>query len=122
MEILVHSTYWLFPEGADNIPQDKEELQEFYNRRYQNAFQAHKNATRILGANCAFISEELYESFMNLTQLCNWQIVHYPIFIKHDSQDKQILDCYAKTSEIIEAFKLLQKQIRDYLKTLDVFS
>ncbi len=36
-------------------------------QRYQEAVQAHKNAVRILGANCAFISEEIYELFKELS-------------------------------------------------------
>lgn len=57
---MILATYWLFPE-LDKLPSDDDNLQEAYEQKYQDVLYAYKNAIRILGSNCEFISEEIYE-------------------------------------------------------------
>ncbi len=74
---MIRTTYWLFPD-LDKLPSDDDKLKEVYEQRYQDALHAHKHAIRILGSNCAFISEEMYEAFRVLSNMCFQQISWYP--------------------------------------------
>lgn len=121
-EEMVRTTYWLFPDGMDTVPRDEDKLQELYKRRHQEAAQAHKKAVRILNANCAFISEEIYESFREIVNLCCDQITWYQYGMKNDFHDEQSRDCWKKTSYIMEKKTALQRQLREYLKALDVLA
>ncbi len=119
-EEMVRTTYWLFPNGLDTGPGDEGKLRELYVQRHQEAAQAHKNAVRILGANCAFISEEIYNSFGEIANMCSDQLTWFQYGMKNEFHDGKSRECLKRTSEIIEKKKLLQRQLREYLKTLDV--
>lgn len=121
-EKMIYTAYWLFPNGLDTVPGDEDKLHDLYKQRYQDALQAHNNAVRILGANCAFISEEIYESFRKIMNLCYSQISCYQNGMNNEFYDKLSQDCFERTDEIFEKNKSLQRQLREYLKTLDVLS
>ena len=116
---MIRATYWLFPE-LDKLPSDDDKLKEVYEQRYQDALHAHKNAVKILGSNCAFISEEIYELFRELSNKCFHQISYFPYCLKNEFHNKKSQECFEKTGEIMENYKLLQRQLREYLKNLDV--
>ncbi len=117
---MIRTSYWLYPDGGDIVPEDEDKLKEIYKQRFKEASQAHNNAVRILGANCAFISEDIYDSFLEIANLCSTQISSYSFDIKHDFHGKSSQKCHERTDEIFEKNKLLQRQLREYLKTLDV--
>ena len=120
MERTVHS---LFPTGLDPLPNDADEQKKIFQRRYKSACSAYSSASKSLSKNSAFIPKENYDLFDEVERLCRIQIVLYPYSLRSgvDKLDpEQEQGCWKRTKEIDDAYKKLQKKLREHLKQLDV--
>ena len=75
--ISVEECFWLFPTCLDHIPQEEDKAEEIYKKRYETAVNSTVKLQRILGSKSPFISEKLYNDFMEIKQLLTTQVNMY---------------------------------------------
>lgn len=117
----------MIPSGYTTVPANREERLEVDKKHYEKACKSVVDAQNTLNANAPFISEELYESCMEIRSLCSLQLGEYEqrnvVTDLRPKQEKENFsrDAYKRTRTINEKYKILTKQIRDYLKTLEIY-
>ena len=124
--IAVEKCYWLFPTQIDYSPQGKNEINIFYQKRYDNAVESIVGVQRVLGSKAPFISEELFNRFENLKQLLTTQVNMYPICGAivgcRGTLGKELNDelnkSFLRTDEIKTDHKALIDKMRFYFDSL----
>lgn len=125
---MVEATYWLFPNTIDIVPQDEDQQKDLYLQRYQRAGEVINEAQKEIRANAAFISEDFYSKFEELSRLCAQQYNFYTWCgaLKRRTEEycrekaDEAKKCWKRTEEISQKQKNLITELREYLKKLDV--
>ncbi len=116
---LTEKTYWLFPYGFDHPPQDEEEKKVFYQKRYEAAFDALKNAQNVIGGYSIFMPEDVYNRINEFYRLCKLQFNLFPNFgpmgMKDAGSNEIRSECYRRSNEISSKFDELVRQLRAYI-------
>lgn len=116
-------SYLLFPNGLDQVPSDKDERQEVYQKRYKEATETLFELQNLLFKYAAFIKEDLYKKFEEIRLLIQLNVNYFPdIRLRDDLQlpVKFETDCCNRTREIADKQEALIKELREYLKSLKV--
>lgn len=126
---MIEATYWLFPNGLDELPKDEDKRKNIYLERYNSARLAINDAQKAIHANAAFIPEEFYNKFKEICGLCVIQFGMYTWCGDLRSQNriispefnKYINQCYDRTGTIDNKQKDLISGLRSYMENLEVW-
>lgn len=116
----------LIPAGFTNVPADRDERLRLDKNHYESAVPAVVKAQDTLNSNIPFISEEIYNGYLELLCLARQQLGEYENrFLISDlrpQEEKERFshEAYQCTREINEKWKKLNNIIREYISTLDV--
>ena len=121
--------FWLFPTCLDKGFSNSDEAEIFYNKRYSAAHECVVKLQNILGVKAPFISEELYDDFLEIKKLLNIQVNMYdfcgplqrdkPNFDKTKANAQ--LEAYTRADEITSKHKDIVFKMRNYLNSLENF-
>lgn len=115
----------MIPSGYAKYPANKEECKEYENNLYKSACNSTIVAQDTLSGNIPFISQNFYEKYREILDLCFIQIdvfeERWNIFYLASQKEKETFDRddYTRSREIKQKFEDLNKEIREYLKNLD---
>ena len=116
---LTGKTFWLFPQDFDYPPEDKEEQKKFYQKRYEDVFDALKRTQQALGEYAVFMPEHIYSRVLEVFRLCQIQFKSYPNFgplrEKDSESSKLSLKCFERTKEITSKYDELIKELREHI-------
>jgi hypothetical protein len=126
--IAYEECYWLFPVCIDRIPQDNDKANELYKERYKKAKEILYKFQHVLGSKSPFISEELYNDFIEIKNIMSIQITAYeyfgPIGIHKNSTNethiKEGSEAWARTNEITNKHNEIIIKMRKYFDTLEI--
>lgn len=116
----------MVPYGYARIPADETERKMADKEHYEKAIKSAVLAQDILNQNAPFIAEEIYQTCSEIRHLCGLQLGEYEDrFVVTDlrpkeEKDRFSLEAYKRTREINEAYECFTKQVRDYLKNLEI--
>ena len=123
---MIKSISTLIPGGLATVPADKKERLEYEKTCYEAARPAVVKAQDTLNSNIPFISEGIYNGYLELLQLARLQLSEYEArFIITDlrpqeEKERFSQEAYKRTREINEKWETLNNSIRKYISTLDV--
>lgn len=120
---MVNGCYSLFPTGLLTMPEDKEKRKAFYKDLFDESVNAYNSFSNELGSSAPFISQELFDGFNEIRQLCSLQINFFNLYGYHnDEHDKFIVEgrreCGNRTKEIIVKTDAQNGKIREYISSL----
>lgn len=120
---MVKDTVQLFPRFTKDYRQDYEKYKELHDKVVDSIIAAQDE----LYASAPFITQNLYDDFMEIENLCKTQLSDFQDFrLRIDAEEyrnecaKEYRDTYKRTTEIGDKFNLLLSKVRDYIKQLDV--
>ncbi|MDR0928808.1 MAG: hypothetical protein LBM74_03730 [Oscillospiraceae bacterium] len=135
---MVYSAMYLFPKEAP-VEQVREKQNKIEDAMNKDIREATSNAIIILNRNCAFIDENVYNTFLKLVKLCEEQHMYFERYVLslHEldhsetkrNQKKQEYEAeegykarYTRTDNIHSEMKQLTNKLRTYLAKLDVIA
>lgn len=116
----------LVPAGYNERPADKEAYEKYQEECWHASSQSVQIAQETLVQNAPFISEELYNDFLELVTLTRLQISAYTkrfnvlYLAPRVEKESFTMEDYKRAREITEKFDALNRKIRNYLASLDV--
>lgn len=116
----------LVPAGYSERPADEEAYKKLQEECWHASSQSLQIAQETLVQNAPFISEELYNDFLELVSLSRQQISAYTkrfnvLYLATQAEkEKYTREDYERAEEIVRKFDALNKKIRNYLASLDV--
>ena len=117
----------MIPSGYTNVPADRQERLEADKKHYEKALESLVAAQDTLNCNAPFVSEEIFNLCQEIRHLCNLQLDEYQDrFVVSDlrpQEEKESFsrDAHKRTNEINEKYKDFTKQVRGYLKNLEIY-
>ena len=103
----------------------EDEQIKLYKKSYEDAFNSHRIAHRVLHANAPFIPKEIYEQFCKVKDTCTSQLSNFNIqklYPTSESDSFAVLDrCFGQNKEISDNLFNIFSNIREYLNSLDVY-
>ena len=123
---MVKAITTMIPSGIAKRPVDPEERKKYEDELYKDARKATVNAQDILNSNIPFISDEIYQKYMYILDLCYEQISVFEErwnafnFAPQEEKETLSMDDYKRSREINSKFRELNCIIREYLAKLDV--
>jgi hypothetical protein len=124
---LIRTSSLLFPAGLDYLPQDKEERQKEYLKRYQEACKKYDMFVDVLFKNAAFLDKEVFDYLYSCLDLCRLQIIHYPDFVMKEKTgfDRELTEiknkCWERGREINDLLQKANDYLRDQVKKLEKY-
>ena len=116
----------LVPAGYSERPADEETYKKYQGECWHASSQSLQTAQETLVQNAPFISEELYNDFLELVALSRLQISAYTkrfnvlYLAPREEKENYTAEDYKRAREISQKFDALNKKIRNYLASLDV--
>ena len=116
----------MIPMGISNKPADEEGKKKCENSVYISANKACIKSQDTLNSNAPFITEEIFNGYYNILQLCDLQLKAFEqrwnvLYLTSQAEKESFtIDDYERTKEINESFAKLNNMVRDYLSKLDV--
>lgn len=116
----------LVPAGYNERPADEEAYKKHQEECWHASSQSLQAAQETLVQNAPFISEELYNDFLELVALSRLQISAYTkrfdvlYFAPQEEKESYTTEDYKRAREISQKFDALNKKVRNYLSSLDV--
>ena len=113
----------LFPYGIYYEPTDEQEKEKYYKELYEKVQQSYNETASVINKYAILIPEKWHERFNDIRSECYLQArMFYESHFTNNltSESDKIIDCYARTKKINESVKLLIKDLREYLESLDV--
>lgn len=116
----------MIPDGMASLPADKDKRKEYENKQYVAANNAVVTAQDALYANGAFISEELYNKYNEILQLCGKQLDAFQrrynvlYFASQEKKESYTDKEYERTTTIKEKWLELNNCVREYISKLEV--
>lgn len=116
----------LVPAGYSERPADEETYKKYQEECWHVSSQSLQTAQETLVQNAPFISEELYNDFLELVALSRLQISAYTkrfnvlYLAPREEKENYTAEDYKRAREISQKFDALNKKIRNYLASLDV--
>ena len=116
----------LVPARYNERPANEDDYKKYQDECYRASSQTLRVAQETLVQNAPFISEELYNDFLELISLSRLQISAYTkrfnvlYLAPREEKESYTMDDYKRAVEISEKFDALNKKIRNYLASLDV--
>lgn len=116
----------LVPAGYSERPADDEAYKKYQEECWHASSQSLQTAQETLVQNAPFISEELYNDFLELVTLSRLQISAYTkrfnvlYLAPREEKESYTTEDYKRAREISQKFDALNKKIRNYLASLDV--
>ena len=125
--LAVDMCFWLFPTCIDKVYSDPELAKELYNKRYLSANESVIKLQNLLGSKAPFISEELYDDFLEIKKLLVIQINMYDFcgalqrdkFSFNETKSKEEMESWKRTEEISNKYKDIVKKMRNYLNKIE---
>ena len=123
---MVKTVNILIPAGLVNVPANHEDQLKFDAEHYKASVPAVVNAQDTLNANIPFISESIYNGYVEILHLARMQLKEYESrFVVSDlrpqaEKETFSIDTCMRTDKINEKWKTLNNSIRDYISKLDV--
>lgn len=120
---LIKEVSILIPTGIVQVPFDPSEKAEYDHRHIMSTKAAYVDAQDSLNSNAIFIPDAICDAFYNLLHKCGRQISAMEMLYSASnlSRERELSrDDYKMTDEIQEDYKKLKRQVRDYIKSLDV--
>lgn len=115
----------MIPTGLAKYPANKEERKKYENNLYNSAYSSTIVAQDTLIGNIPFISQNFYEKYREILDLCFMQIYVFEerwnvLYLASQKEKEEFdMDDYKRSKEIKQKFEDLNKEIREYLKNLD---
>lgn len=118
----------LFPKGIDFLPEDQEQRNKEYQKRYKLALDSLIIYQNLLFKYAPFISKDLYNKFEELRKMGQQQVNWYPDF-RLNQENRALVStdlleqeraCAQRTIDMEYGHKDLIEDLRNYLKTLKV--
>ncbi len=110
--------------GLHTVPADENDRKKYYEENYISTRKLLVNAQDLLQKNAPFITERFYDSFEELLRLSQMQVsvIGERYNVGNYCKDKGVpkTEDYQRTKEILDKHQILQKELRDYLATLEV--
>ena len=120
---MVKETIQLFPTLTNNARDDYDTCK----KQHDKVIDAIIIAQDELYASAPFITEDIYNNFCEVENLCKQQLMALQDFRLRPDADDYRVECkeaydnaYKRTHEIHEKFKLLLATIRTYITSIDV--
>ena len=127
-------TLMLYPEGVENTPDDKEELERYQTQKYENYVMRYNDFSMTIDKYAPFYKKEFYDLFVELRILCSsqgnffrhWEIdrKYNHLLIGHrdiEMPDKIFDEVWTKNPDKIKNAKAeLSEKIREYLLSLQL--
>ena len=116
----------LVPAGYSERPADEDAYKKYQEECWRASSQSLQTAQETLVQNAPFISEELYNDFLELVTLSRLQISAYTkrfnvLYLDpQEEKERYTAEDYERAGEISQKFDALNKKIRNYLASLDV--
>lgn len=114
----------LIPSGLTSVPADPEKKKEYDKRIYKQATESTVKAQDILNGNIPFISEEIYDEYTKILELCKQQLNAFErrwnISYLSSHKEEFTTEEYKRTDEINQKFLEVNNKIRRYIGKLDV--
>lgn len=116
----------LIPAGYSERPANKDDYRKYQEECWHASSQSLQTAQESLVQNAPFISEELYNDFLELVTLSRLQISAYTkrfnvlYLAPQEEKESYTAEDYKRAREISQKFDALNKKIRNYLASLDV--
>lgn len=116
----------MIPAGLAKYPSDEEEKKKYENTLYKQACQSAIVAQDTLKSNIPFIREEFYIKYEEILSLCKLQLDVFEqrwdelYLVSQKEKETFSLDDYRRSIEIKDKFKVLNKELRDYLDKIDI--
>lgn len=116
----------LVPAGYSERPADEDAYKKYQEKCWRASSQSLQTAQETLVQNAPFISEELYNDFLELVALSRLQISAYTkrfnvlYLAPREEKENYTAEDYERAREISQKFDALNKKIRNYLASLDV--
>lgn len=116
----------LVPAGYSERPADEEAYKKYQEECWHASSRSLQTAQETLVQNAPFISEELYNDFLELVTLSRLQISAYTkrfnvlYLAPREEKESYTAEDYERAREISQKFDTLNKKIRNYLASLDV--
>ena len=116
----------MIPDGMAYFPADEDKRKEYENNNYVNANNAIVMAQDALYANGAFISEDLYNKYNEILELCGQQINAFQrrynvlYFASQEKKESYTDKEYERTTTIKEKWLELNNCVREYISKLEV--
>lgn len=116
----------LVPAGYSERPANEDDYKKYQEECWHASSKSLQVAQETLVQNAPFISEELYNDFLELISLSRLQIAAYTkrfnvlYLATQEEKESYTLDDYKRAGEISTKFDALNKKIRNYLASLDV--
>lgn len=116
----------LVPAGYSERPADEDAYKKYQEECWRTSSQSLQTAQETLVQNAPFISEELYNDFLELVTLSRLQISAYTkrfnvlYLAPQEEKERYTAEDYERAGEISQKFDALNKKIRNYLASLDV--
>lgn len=116
----------LVPAGYSERPADEEAYKKYQEECWHASSQSLQTAQETLVQNAPFISEELYNDFLELVALSRLQISAYTkrfnvlYLAPREEKENYTAEDYKRARELSQKFDALNKKIRNYLASLDV--
>lgn len=116
----------LVPAGYSEMPADEETYKKYQEECWHASSQSLQTAQETLVQNAPFISEELYNGFLELVTLSRLQISAYTkrfnvlYLAPREEKENYTAEDYKRARELSQKFDALNKKIRNYLASLDV--
>lgn len=116
----------LIPAGYSERPANEDDYKKHQKECYCNSSQSLTIAQETLVQNAPFISEELYNDFLELVTLSRLQILaykrRYNVLYLAPQEEKEMYtsEDYERAIKIPQKFDALNRKIRNYLASLDV--
>ena len=116
----------LIPAGYSERPANEDDYRKYQEECWHASSQSLQTAQESLVQNAPFISEELYNDFLELVTLSRLQISAYTkrfnvlYLAPQEEKESYTAEDYKRAREISQKFGALNKRIRNYLASLDV--
>lgn len=116
----------MIPDGMAYFPADEDKRKEYENKQYVDANNAVVTAQDALYANGAFISEELYNKYNEILNLCGQQLNAFQrrynvlYFASQEKKENFTDKEYERTTIIKEKWLELNNCVREYISKLEV--
>ena len=116
----------LIPAGYSERPANEDDYRKCQEECWHASSQSLRTAQETLVQNAPFISEELYNDFLELVTLSRLQISAYTkrfnvlYLASQEEKESYTAEDYERAREISQKFDALNKKIRNYLASLDV--
>ena len=117
----------MIPSGYTTVPANRKERLEVDKEHYKKAYNSLVAAQDTLNCNAPFISEAIFDICQEIRHLCTLQLNEYQNrFIVTDlrpqeEKERFSFEAYQRTDEINKKYKDFTKQVRDYLKNLEIY-